>query len=109
MLWKQQNLEKMDDIKRGQAIEKLQQLFDANPYNPSQSYHQTDKEQTVVLIPQEQLTSEIVDALIESGLLDKAKEQEVKRQFAAGQLTRDDWSLYIELASTSDTSGEGND
>ena len=107
--WKQQNLEKMDDIKRGQAIEKLQQLFDANPYNPSQSYHQTDKEQTVVLIPQEQLTSEIVDALIESGLLDKAKEQEVKRQFAAGQLTRDDWSLYIELASTSDTSGEGND
>ena len=62
-----------------------------------------------MLIPQEQLTSEIVDALIESGLLDKAKEQEVKRQFAAGQLTRDDWSLYIELASTSDTSGEGND
>ena len=107
--WKQQNLEKMEDIKRGQAIEKLQQLFDANPYNPSQSYHQTDKEQTVVLTPQEQLTQEIVDALIESGMLDKAKEQEVKRKFAAGQLTRDDWSLYIELASTSDTSGEGND
>ena len=107
--WKQQNLEKMDGIKRGKAIEKLQQLFDANPYNPSRSYHQTDKEQTVVLTPQEQLTSEIVDALIESGLLDKAKEQEVKRQFTAGQLTRDDWSLYIELASTSDTPGAGND
>ena len=107
--WKLQNLEKMEDIKRGQTIEKLQQLFDANPYNLSQSYHQTDKEQTVVLTPQEQLTQEIVDALIDGGLLDKAKEQEVKRQFTAGQLTRDDWSLYIELASTSDTSGAGND
>ncbi len=107
--WKQQNLEKMDGIKRRQAIEKLQKLFDANPYNPSQPYHQTDKEQTVVLTPQEQLTQEIVDALIDGGLLDKAKEQEVKRQFTAGQLTRDDWSLYIELASTSDTPGAGND
>ena len=107
--WKQQNLEKMDGIKRGQAIEKLQQLFNANLYHPSQSYHQADEEQTVVLTPQEQLTQEIVDALIEGGLLDKAKEQEVKRQFAAGQLTRDDWSLYIELASTSDISGKGND
>ena len=107
--WKQQNLEKMDGIKRGQAIEKLRQLFDANPYSPSLSYHQTDKEQTVVLTPQEQLIQEIVDVLIESGLLNKAKEQEIKRKFAAGQLTRDDWSLYIELAFTSDISGEGND
>ncbi|MFT5113305.1 MAG: hypothetical protein ACI8P9_002634 [Parasphingorhabdus sp.] len=30
--WKQQNLDKMDELKRYQAIEKLQQVFDQTPY-----------------------------------------------------------------------------
>ena len=107
--WKQQNLEKMDVIKKRQAMEKLQQLFSENPHNPSRPFHQTDKEQTVVLTPQEQLTQEIVDVLIENGLLDKAKELEVKRKFTAGQLKREDWSLYIERASAPDKSGDDND
>ena len=109
--WKQQNLEKMDSIKRGKAIDKLQKIFEAIPYNPAQSWHRTEKEQPVMLTPQEQLAKEIVSALVEHGLLSKAGETRIRQQFAAGKLTREDWSLLIELASesTPNVSGVSND
>ncbi len=99
--WKQQNLEKMDSIKREKAIEKLQQLFEAIPYHLAQSWHQTEKEQTIMLTPQEQLAKEIVSALVEHGLLSKAEETRIRQQFAEGKLKREDWSLLIELTSAS--------
>ena len=103
----------MDSIKREKAIEKLQQLFEAIPYHLAQSWHQTEKEQTIMLTPQEQLAKEIVDDLVECGLLPKAKETQTIQQFAAGKLMREDWSLLIELASASastpNVSGKSND
>ena len=109
VLWKQQNLDKMDNLKRAHAIEKLMLLFEAIPYKYPHSDQIIEKEQSKVLTPQEQLTEEIIDALIESGLLNKAKEEEIKRRFATGQLKREDWSLYIELAFAPKVLGEGND
>ena len=109
--WKQQNLEKMSIIKREKTIEKLQQLFKAIPCHPAQPRHRIEKEQPVMLTPQEQLAKEIVSALIEHGLLSKAKETQIRQQFAAGKIKREDWSLLIELtsASTINVPGKSSD
>ncbi len=107
--WKQQNLGKMDNAKREQTIKKLQQIFLKIPYKQSQALQKTEKEQAVSLTPQEQLTEEIIGALIERGLIGKTKEQQTKKQFSTGQLKREDWSLLIELASAKTAEGDTND
>ncbi len=106
--WKQLNLGKMDSNKRQLAIEKLQQLFEAIPYNAQQIQVKTDEEKAVTLPSQEQLAADIVDELMRNGLLDKAKQQQVIQQLAAGKLKREDWSLLVELAGTQAEGGSGD-
>jgi hypothetical protein len=99
--WKQQNLDKMDADKRQAAIEKLQQLFESVPYNPSQVGLQMQREplmpQSPSTTPPEQLAAEIVTELIDKGLLDKSKQKQLQQKIATGKLKSEDWSLLIEL------------
>ncbi len=107
--WKQINLDKMDNAKRQQAIEKLQQLFDANPCNPEYARMTTNKEIAVPLSPEDQLAADIADALSASGLIASEKQAQISKQIASGKLTRDDWSLLIELAQKPNDEGNTDD
>ncbi len=96
--WKQINLDKMDSPKRQEAIDRLQQLFAANPFNPEHTGMMIEKEGPNLLPPQEQLAEEIAAALVASGLVEAARKKQIGQQIAAGQLKREDWSLLVEVA-----------
>lgn len=95
--WKQQNLDNMDDGKRQVAIDKLQQLFKSVPYNPQQIRLQIQRETLVPQTPPEKLASEIVAELIDKGLLDRSRQQQLQQKITNGSLKSEDWSLLIEL------------
>lgn len=47
--------------------------------------------------PDEVLAAEIVNALIDANLMDKAKAGETRRRIAAGSMDQDDWRALVEL------------
>lgn len=107
--WKQINLDKMDSTRRQQAIDKLQQLFAENPFNPEHTGMTVEKEGPVSLPPQEQLAEEIAAALVASGSVDAARKKQIGQQIAAGKLKPEDWSLLIELAEKPEAQEGQND
>jgi len=95
--WKQQNLDSMDVSKRQDAINKLWKLMKSVPYSPQQDHSQIQRKAIMPQTPPEQLASEIVAELIDEGLLDRSRQQELQHKIASGTLESEDWSLLIKL------------
>ncbi len=95
--WKQQNLDRMNAEKRQAAVYKLQQLFKTVPYNPKQVHLQMQRKTIMSQALPEQLASEIIDELINRGLLDKSKQQKLQQKITSGSIKSEDWSLLIKI------------
>lgn len=57
--------------------------------------------------PDEALAEEIVNALVEANLMDKAKAAATKKKIAAGSMDQDDWRALVELKRP-DAEGKSN-
>ena len=58
--------------------------------------------------PDEELASLIADRLVENGLIDAARRDEVSAKIAAGTATREEWQLWVELGPAVRTEGAGD-
>ena len=59
--------------------------------------------------PNEVLAEELVQSLLEAGLIPEDQESELERKLKAGGVTEDDWNQWIDLATAPDEAEEGND
>ena len=108
VLWKQLNLENMNKVKRSQALQKLVQLLNDNPYEEIDRRGGIMSDQANNQEPQTQLAEEILNELIGKKLIDKARRTEVLQQISTGTLKSEDWSLLVDIAAEqTDQAGKG--
>lgn len=60
----------------------------------------------VDLSPNDTLAEEVVNKLVEAGLVSKAKAAEVMAKVKAGTATSEDWKLWIDLGQAKKTGGQ---
>ncbi|BCH58529.1 hypothetical protein RvVAR0630_11530 [Agrobacterium vitis] len=59
---------------------------------------------TVPLLPSEELSNDVVDLLIESGLIRSESRKNLAKKISSGQMTGNDWEIEVEQSSK----GESN-
>lgn len=56
--------------------------------------------------PTQQLAEEITAALVDAGLIEAARKDNLIKEIAAGRITSDDWALLVDRAA--EASGKGS-